>query len=463
MPTTLSYARTLTICLTMLMSAGAARAAEPALPEANPESVGFSTERLARLEQTLHGMVADKQYAGMVTVLARHGKVVHFRASGLQNIAGNVPMQKNTIFYMASQTKPVTAAAMMMMYEEGRWRPEDPIAKHIPEFTDLKVFKGTDKDGKFLLEEPHHKPTMGELMSMSAGFSYASFGATNPIDRLYADTKVLQSANLQEMIDKIAKIPLLYQPGTRWVYSASVDIQGYLIEKWTGRKLAVFMRERLFGPLGMKDSSFQVPPDKLPRLSKLYVWDQAQNGGKGGLVETKMNSPEGTPPNVVSGAGGLYTTAEDYLRFAQMLVNGGALNGVRLLAPSSVLLMRSNHLPEEILAKGRHGLASALPNGFVMSDNIKNTDAFGVAFFRAQPGYGFAYNGDVIYDPVRVHSTVGTGTYHWGGAFGTWFWIDPSNDVVFVGMIQRADLHNMPDLVGIAQTMTYQALVDPKK
>jgi CubicO group peptidase (beta-lactamase class C family) len=218
-----------------------------ALPNAKPEQVGFSSERLQRLDAAMQQKVDEKQFAGMVTILARHGKVVEFKTYGKKDLSTGAAMDKDTIFRIYSMTKPVTGAAMMMLYEEGKWQPDDPISKYIPEFANLKVFKGVDNSGEPILEDPIHPPTMLQLMTHTAGFTYG-FGSS-VVDKMYHDQQVLHSANLQEMIGKLAKLPLLYQPGTRWVYSISVDIQGYLVEKLSGKSLPDFMRERILSSL----------------------------------------------------------------------------------------------------------------------------------------------------------------------------------------------------------------------
>jgi CubicO group peptidase (beta-lactamase class C family) len=308
------------------------------------------------------------------------------------------------------------------------------------------------------VEDLAHPPTVGELMSQTAGFSYEFFPNSNPIDKMYVDAKLFKSASLQDFINKLANIPLLYQPGTRWVYSVSVDIQGYLVEKLSGKSLPDFMRERIFEPLGMKDSGFFVSESKLGRLATAYRYDPAQSA----LVPVPRPATISVQPAMPSGGGGLISTATDYARFAQMLVNGGELHGTRILAPSSVELMRSNHLPDNLLAKGEFGVPT-LWNGFAMADSMKIRDAFAAAFFKARPGIGYGYDVGVIFDPDKAGRTVGKGTFHWDGGFGTWFWVDPTNDVIFVGMIQRADLPSIPNVEELARTMVYQALVNPEK
>ena len=208
--------------------------------------------------------------AGAVTVLARHGKVVSFKTYGQQDIAAGKPMQKDSIFRIFSMTKPVTGVAMMVLHEEGKWRANDPISKHIPEFKDLKVYAGAGPDGQPILEAPRHAPTVGELMTHTAGFTYGLFGGT-PVDKMYGQAKLLESASLKEFIDKLAKLPLAYQPGEGWEYSVSVDVQGYLVEKLSGMPFAQFLEQRVFKPLGMTDTGFFVPDSKLSRLASIYV------------------------------------------------------------------------------------------------------------------------------------------------------------------------------------------------
>ena len=405
------------------------------IAETKPEVVGFSSERLGKLDSSMQSLVDTKKLAGMVTVLARHGKIVEEKTYGYADVAGQKPMQKDTIVRIYSMTKPITGVAMMMLYEEGKWKPSDPIARYIPEFRDLKVFSGVDKDGKPTLDKPGHAPTMGELMSHSAGFSYGVFGST-PVDKMYQEAQPLGAPTLQEFIERVSKLPLLYQPGEGWVYSVSVDIQGYLVEKLSGRPFADFLRERIFLPLGMKDTGFYVPAAKLDRVATIYQGDAAA------ATAMPRDPAISQPPGMPSGGGGLYSTAGDYLRFAQMVLNGGELNGVRLLAPSSVELMRTNHV----------------------SDEVKNAKKFGIGFYQMQPGLGFGYDFAILEDPLRLGSTAGKGSFLWDGVAGTWFWIDPTNDVVFVGIVQRWLLApGTPDVENLSRALTYQALVNPNR
>ncbi|HWW88293.1 MAG TPA: serine hydrolase domain-containing protein [Vicinamibacterales bacterium] len=436
---------TISLSAVMLLAASGQRSGAQQTPakaaeiaEVKPEAEGFSSERLKNLHALLQKEVDDKQLAGIVTVMARHGKIVDFQTYGKKDLASGAPMTKDTIFRIYSMTKPVTGVAMMILFEQGKWAPTDPIAKYIPELAHLKVFKGMDSNGQPMLEEPAHPPTMAELMSHTAGFTYGPFAAT-PVDKMYLAAGVLRSDNLQQMIDRLAKLPLLYQPGTKWVYSVSVDIQGYIVEKLSGKTLGQFMHDNIFQPLDMKDTAFHVEAAKQARFATLYVANS-----KGELAPTDGGFAAmdySKEPTMPSGGGGLTSTTRDYLRFCQMALNGGELDGVRILSPSSVALMRTNRL----------------------SPAIMNTEGYGIAFAHISPGYGFGFDFAVFTDPGLIGSTVGKGTFTWGGAAGTWFWIDPTNDLVFVGMIHRILAPGSPDMDALTRQVAYQALVHPEK
>jgi CubicO group peptidase (beta-lactamase class C family) len=347
-------------------------------------------------------------------------------------------MTKDTIFRDYSMTKPVTGVAMMILFEQGKWLPNDPISKYIPEFAHLKVFNGVDTSGKMILVDPEHPPLMRELMTHTAGFTYGN-GATLA-DKAYGELKINQTKTLQEMIDRLSQAPLIYQPGRGWVYSLSMDIQGYIVEKLSGQSLPDFMHDHIFAPLGMKDAGFYVPADKRNRFSPNYHY----NSQTSQLDEDP--TANGTPtdyaeqPTKPSGGGGLVASAEDYYRFAQMLGNGGQLDGVRILSPATVKLMTSNHLPASLL-----------------------TGEWGIGQHIMRPGFGYGYDGAVIFDPPDANLSDGKGTYFWDGAAGTWFWVDPTNDVVFVGMIQRMTSPDNHNLLYRTHAAVYAALVDSSK
>jgi len=425
------------LCIIALFTAaqsGSAQSASPSLNGNQPDSLGFSPERLGSLHAAMQREVDQNQLAGLVTLLVRHGKVEEEKVYGKKDIASGTPMTPDTIFRIYSMTKPITGVAMMILYEQGKWQPSDPISKYIPEFAHLKVYKGVDASGNMILEDPVHPPTMRELLTHTAGFTYGFFGDT-PVDKLYRDNSPLASRSLDEFIGKIAKLPLLYQPGTKWVYSVSQDIQGYIIEKLSGQSLPEFEQQHIFGPLKMADTGFYVPKEKWTRFATLY------NGDKdGNRVAVPDDGTYHAQPGMPSGGGGLVSTAQDYRRFAQMLLNKGELDGVRILSPASVALMSANHLPPSLM-----------------------TGEYSIATQTIRPGLGYGYDCAVYTDPLLADDPTGKGTFFWLGAADTWFWIDPTNDLIFIGMTQRFIGPGQPDVEHLSRPIIYGALIDPKR
>ncbi|MBZ5609485.1 MAG: beta-lactamase family protein [Acidobacteriia bacterium] len=393
------------------------------LAPASAESVGMSTERLRRVDAAMKHLVDDKQVAGLVTLLERHGKVVDFNAVGELDVRKSDPVQKDSIFRIYSMSKPITGVAMMMLYEEGKWQLNDPVSRYIPEFARLKVYTGKNEDGTPKLEDARRSMTMRELMTHTAGLGYV-LSSNNPVDKMIIDQNVLNAgAPLQTMIDGLSKIPLLAQPGTRWSYSIAVDVQGYLIEKFSGQPFAEFARTRIFEPLGMKDTGFYVPKEKLARLALVHT-------GAGSNLTVDLNRPDPTVvPLGPSGGGGLFSTAMDYARFCEMLLQGGQLNGVRLLAPRTVEMMRTNH---------------------VNPDPLKTMP----------PGTGWGMDFQVVTDSAAAGDPVSNGTFTWFGIAGTWFWIDPVRDLAFVGMVQHQNLGTTRPIHALSRSLVYQAIVD---
>jgi len=424
--------RALLFVLTLAAGATPALAADsPSLPGAKPESVGMSADRLARLGDGMKGLVDQGRLSGVLTMVARHGKVIEFEAAGKRDIAANLPMQKDSIFRIYSMTKPITGVAMMMLFEEGKWQLNDPVAKYVPEFAALKVY-GTDGRGNIVMKEQTHPMTMRELMSHTAGFTYGFFGDT-PVDRLQREADILNVNNtLEEMIKRIAKLPLNSQPGSEWNYSIAVDVQGYIVQKLSGMPFEDFLQQRIFKPLKMVDTGFYVPADKIKRLAEFYEYGK---DGQLQVVHGGLNHDFSAKPALPSGGGGLVSTASDYMRFCQMLLNGGKLDGVRLLAPRSVELMRTNVL----------------------------SPAMSISF---SPGTGFGLDFAVYTDLVAAGGYYGKGTFFWGGAAGTWFWIDPTDDLIVIGMIQQvagtgaAAVGGVPDMRGLSHAWVYQAISD---
>ena len=388
-----------------------------------PADVGLSAERLERLDAGLQALVDDGRLAGVVALLARHGRIAFADVAGAQDVESGRPMARDSIFRIFSMTKPITGVAMMMLYEEGKWRLNDPVSRHVPELAGLQVYAGEDDDGSMRLVDADHEMTMRELMTHSAGLGYV-LDSRHPVNRLFLEKRVLNPLEpLSAMIGKLATVPLLAQPGTRWIYSAAVDVQGYLVEKLSGRPFAEFLDERIFEPLGMVDTGFHVPPSEVHRVALRHAAGEA-----GALVPDSRGDPFTSPPAGPSGGGGLYGTADDYLRFAQMLLDGGALDGVRLLAPRTVEMMRTNHLSAEATAHMR-------------------------------PGMGFGMDFMIYMDPAAAGEPHAPGAYYWLGIDGTWFWIDPVLDFAFVGMIQHRG-GSQHEVHGLSRNWVYQAIVD---
>ncbi|MBX3486167.1 serine hydrolase [Phenylobacterium sp.] len=384
-----------------------------------PASAGFSAAGVAKLNSEMHALVDQQKLAGVVTLLARKGKVVNLDAYGKQDASGPAPMATDSIFRIASMTKPITGVAMMQLWEQGKWKLDDPVATHIPEFAGLKVKAGDT------LVDPATPMTMAQLMSHTAGFG---------VSAVY-DKAGLNETDLQGMIDKLAKLPLVSQPGTDWAYGPCVNIQGYVVEKLSGMDLADYFQRHIFDPLKMPDTQFWVDPSKLSRLVRIHTYDAA--GRIGPAADTPR--PATSKPRFLAGSGGLVSTASDYFRFCQALLNGGELEGARVLKPETVRLMRRSVL--------RPGVG---------------VDLYG----PVQKGIGFGLDFAVHERPAESGLPQGQDSYWWGGAFGTWFWIDPTHDIVFVGMIQniRGSVPGggTPDLRLISPTAVYAALTDRK-
>lgn len=407
-------------------------AADRDLRAASPEEVGLSLDGIVAAENAVREYVDGKVLSGAVTLVARRGRTVRVTPMGFSNVEKSEPMQVDTMFRIFSMTKPVTAVAMMVLFDEGRWKPEDPIAKHLPEFAGLRFATRYHDDGSYDSEPPSHAPTMLELMTHRAGFVYGLSPLT-PLDKLYLQSEIWNSANLAEFCRRLATLPLAYQPGTRWEYSLSMDVQGAIIERITGQSLADFMQERIFGPLGMKDTAFYTPPEKVARRATLYY-----GSNDGGLEQMKklLLPDHEAPPGLAVGGGGLISCIADYARFGQMLLNQGSFGGKKIISAEAAKLMMSNHMPDEMLEVG-----------------------YGAGHQKLRPGFGYGFNGVVFTDPQKAGIPVGAGTYHWDGAAGTWFWVDPVHDLMFIGLIQRM-AYDAPPLQAMTQTLMAKAIVD---
>lgn len=400
-------------------AAPVAAAWDAAWPEAvtgDPEALGFTKSGLEALDRRLRQAVADGDTSGVTYLVLRHGHVAAFSSIGER--APGQPMTRDTLFRIYSMSKPITGVALMQLYEQGKWKLDDPITKYVPEFkslqavtwgADAKVIVGAD--GNPVLTAVKKPATMRQLMSHTAGFGYG-LSDGDPVNRAFRQKGVLSASTLIEMTKRVGEIPLLYQPGEKWFYSVAVDLQGYIVEKLSGQRFGDYLKARVTGPLKMTDTAFYVTPETKGRFAETYRWDKARNA----LVMNEPRPARGgyeDPNRLESGGGGLVSSTHDYARFMQMLLNRGELGGARILKPDTVDLMARNHIGN--LTVGLDGTSSRAG-----ADNVR----FGLDFA-------------IHTAPERAGVPFGKGTYYWGGLAGTWFWVDPVNDLAFVGMIQN--------------------------
>ena len=378
------------------------------LPNAKPEEAGFSSERLQRIHQMLQRRIDAHDIAGAVTLVARNGRIVHFETHGLIDIETNRPMARDAIFRMASMSKPVTGTAIMMLAEEGKLRLTDPVSKFIPEFKDLKVAVAkagsTPNAPQFYTVPADREITIRDLLTHTSGLVSGPISTAEAakLGRKPTDT-------LADYIPRLASVPLEFQPGSRWSYSpgAGFDTLGRIVEIVSGQTFDVFLKQRIFDPLGMKDTFFSPPEDRLQRIATNY-----RKTAKG-----LEKLPDPGPTKYFSGAGGLRSSADDYVLFGQMLANGGQLNGKRLLSPRSVELMSSVFVPDTLPGRPR--------------------------------GEGFGLSVRVVSDSAARNTFLSKGSYGWSGAFGTHFWVDPKQKMVAIYLVQtpineiRGDFENL--------------------
>jgi len=403
-----------------------AQAPAPVLPAVKPEAVGLSGERLGQLSAALKNDIEKGLIPGATLLVARHGKIAWFEAMGTRDPASRAPMTKDAIFRIYSMSKPVTSLAVMMLVEDGKIALSDPVSKYIPQLGGLKV--GVEKPGAsgptLELEPVRREMTIQDLLRHTSGLTYGIFG-TGLVKKAYLDAKVWEDyPSNPELVDRLAKLPLMHQPGATWEYSHSTDVLGRVIEVVSGRTLGEFFTARILGPLGMRDTAFYVAdPAKHARIVEPFANDRSIGLG------AELNDPR-VVQKWESGGGGLVSTTMDYARFTQMLLNGGSLNGKRLVSPKTVAYMASDHLGA--------GVASG-----------------------PGPGYGFGLGFAVRKDAGMAPLPGTVGEYYWGGAAGTYFWIDPKEDLVVVYMMQspkqRVAARNL------LRNMVYGALDKPAR
>jgi CubicO group peptidase (beta-lactamase class C family) len=365
------------------------------LPSASPESVDMSPARLKRIVPIMQGYVDRGEVSGISTAVIRHGKIVHMESVGLRDIERKLPMTRDTIFRIYSMTKPVTSVAVMILYEEGKVELTDPISKYLPQFEGMKVYVSGAGDS-VVLEDANPVPTIHDLLKHTSGLGY-SFGGKTVVHSLYRAAKLWdKTLTLDQFVGKLADLPLWHQPGTKWKYGRSTDVLGLLVQVVSGQQFERFLKERIFTPLEMVDTDFWVPADKLDRFANIYRWTDDQ---------TLQPFNEGDPPPFTlptknpQGGSGLVSTVDDYLRFCQMLLNGGVLNEQRILMPATARFMLMDHLiPDQETA----------------------------------PGIGFGLGFSIVRNPARAGRMGSVGEAYWGGLANTHFWIDPKEDLVYM-------------------------------
>jgi len=391
----------------------------------SPGEVGFSAERLKRIDAAMQRYIDQRKLAGIATLVARRGRVVHFERFGLQDIEANEPIQLDTIFRIYSMTKPITSVALMMLYEHALFHLTDPVSKFIPEFKKVKVLVNEGE-----LADLTREITIHDLLTHTAGLSYGDDEDT-PVDELYRQADVFNpQITLQEAIRRISELPLVHEPGQVWRYSMATDVVGYLVEVISDMPFADFLEEKILRPLGMEDTAFFVPSAKTERFATVY--GQTEKGNLEVLDVATAGDYRETV-RLHCGGHGLVSTAADYLRFAQMVLNRGELDGVRLLGPKTVELMITNHLPPALLP---------------------------IAMGQEQmPGFGFGLGFSVLMDVAQAGIMGSVGVHGWGGWASTNFWIDPQEQLIGILMLQYIPSDTYPIREDF-RTLVYQALVD---
>lgn len=414
---TLKWAVLAVVLAVLLIGSSDSLRGADALPTAKPEDVGMSPERLQRVNTLTERYIDANLLAGTVTLVARHGKVVHFEAQGYRDKAAGARMTTDSIFTIMSMTKPIVSVALMMLFEEGRFLLDDPISKWLPEYKTKQVLVS---DGARERLDPAKRPiTVRHVLTHTSGLSLrprGGAGANGGGDQRRPET-------VEEAITRAADVPLAFHPGEQWQYGASTDYVALLVEKISGVSLDDFLRTRLFEPLGMSDTHYNVPQSKVARVAAVY-----RPSGPGNTIELFRAPRYAEPTKYFGGQAGLNSTAADYFRFHQMMLNGGELNGVRILSPRTINLMISNHIGDLLV-------------------------------YVRGPGYGFGLGYGVLRDPGKANEHLTPGSFMWGGAWGTISWVDPLEDMIGVLMTQitsYAHLNVRPDF----STVASQAIVE---
>lgn len=411
----------------------------------SPEAVGMSSRRLAGIAPVMESYVSEQGIVGIATMVSRRGEIVQSEQFGFQDKEAGTPLAPDTIYRIYSMTKPIVSTALMLLHEEGRFQLEQPVAQYLPAFAETKVLSD---DGS--LADQARPMQIRDLLTHTSGLTY-DFMADNPVAEMYRDARIMNNAtrSLAELIDELATIPLAFQPGTRWHYSVGIDVAARLIEVLSGQTVGDFLHDRIFDPLGMSDTGFGVPDDQLGRVSAMYGLPdlvgenysaielmEAALSGFNERIDVSATYPTNTPAVFQRGGLGLFSTAADFMKFAQMLANDGRVdrtaNGERLVGRKTLELMHANHLPSELLPYEVMGLPV--------------------------PGMGFGLGSRVMMNVAETAGTGSIGEYGWAGAAKTYFWVDPAEDLVGVFMSQYMTGMLLPERD--LRSLVYQAIDD---
>lgn len=418
-------ARKMIVALALMVLATSLPARD--LPTASPATAGFSEPGIARLDAAMERHVRDRRVPGAVVLVARNGRVVHLHSYGLADRPSARPMRNDDIFRIYSMTKPVVSVALLTLYEEGKFQLTDPLERYIPEFKGLMVHAGTDAAGNPRLETPHRKPTIQDAMRHTLGIGAG--GGPPAVAKLYRENRIWVNSmeSLTEQMRLLGNVPLLYHPGEQWLYGYGHDVQARLVEILSGMPIDQYLQQRIFAPLGMNDTGYRVPAGKRSRIAPLH--DVPDEMPANPAVDMRPATYERFAQHPF-GTLGLWSTATDYARFAQMLLNGGELDGVRILGHKTVELMSRNHLPPGIAQGGQPG--------------------------TMEPGTGYGLGVSVTLDPAAAGNLGSAGAFGWSGAATTWFTIDPAEKLVAVLMSQQVPYDDR--LLAELQTLVYQAI-----
>jgi len=395
---------------------------------AAPETLGLDSERLGRINRTMQGYVDQGRLSGAITIVARRGEIAHAESVGWMDLEAKKPLRLDALYPIFSMTKPVTSVALMMLYEQGLFHLFDPVSKFIPEFKELQVYVKS-VDGTPELIDSEREITIHHLLTHTAGL-VSDFWLDPFLTKLVQEAGLYQpDLTLQEFTNRLSGLPLIHQPGEAWRYGDAYDVVARLVELISDQPFAAFLKQRILQPLGMHDTGFGVPEGQEDRFVRCYGISEAS-----GLVETLDEDPRWRPSSTPHGGFGLVSTASDYLRFAQMLLNGGELDGVRLLGRKTVQYMTRNHLPQELLPMQ-------------------------VAPGWEQPGYGYGLGFGVATHAVQAKLIGSEGLYFWDGIEGTWFWVDPMEELIGL-LLLRMEPWTWLSVPQTFQVLTYQAIVD---